>query len=150
MEALKHLIKAVDAFKAKAELILETAKNQGLDSNETLFFIDLISLRFPHAAESYMITWAKRIRLYSEYDCADGSLRFWMKHNKSFFIMQNQRNIDRYYHLMLIDNGLCALDENEQEEFDGLEKVIIWDDENKQVAQAKYDRQDSNSGRDDG
>ena len=138
----------------KAELIVKVAIKEGLDSNETQFFINLITLKFPHAVESYMITWAKRIRLYSEYDHADGDLREWMKNNKAFFNMNNERNKERYYHLMTIDNGLHSLDEKEQEEFDGLEKVISWDEEikedNKQVAEAKYDRQDSNSGRDSG
>ena len=114
----------------KAELIIKVAKGAGLDSSETLFFIDLITIKFPHAVESYMITWAKRIRLYSEYDCADGDLREWMKNNITFFNMNNDRNKERYYHLMTIDNGLRSLDEKEQEEFDGLEKVISWDEVN--------------------
>lgn len=120
----------VGMIKTKAELILNVAKKEGLDSNETLFFIDLITLKFPHAVESYMVTWAKRIRLYSEYDYADGDLRKWMSNNKTFFNMSNGRNKERYYHLMTIDNGLRDLDETEQEEFDELEKVISWDDEN--------------------
>ena len=120
----------VGMITTKAELIIKVAKDEGLDSSETLFFIDLITLKFPHAVESYLITWAKRIRMYQEREYADGDLRNWMKDNQRFFNMENDRNKERYYHLMTIDNGLRSLDEKEQEEFDGLEKVISWDEDN--------------------
>lgn len=151
-EQAQELFQPTTTFQiiTKAELIIKVAKEQDLDPLQTQFFIDLITLRFPHAVESYMITWAKRIRMYQEYTYADGNLRHWMCSSDSFFNMSNQRNKDRYYQLMTIDNGLHALDENEQNEFDGLENTISWDEENKQIAETKYERQDSYSGRDSG
>ena len=128
-EELVKLFTVADII-TKSELVLKVAKREGLKSNETLFFIDLITLKFPHAVESYMITWAKRIRLYSEYDHADGDLRKWMKDNKAFFNMNNGRNKERYFQLMTINEGLHDLDVDEQEEFDGLEEAISWDKEN--------------------
>lgn len=120
----------IATIKSKAELIIKVADKQHLDSLQAKFFIDLITFRFPHAVESYMITWAKRILMYSEYDNADGDLRKWMIDNPSYIHLNNERDKERYYHLMTIDNGLNSLDEKEQEEFDGLEKSIGWEDEN--------------------